>query len=279
LIAARRQVKTPTMDEPPQDLLSDVNAVLDWWREAGVDCVFDDTPRQWIVAPQAAEPEIALVDPNSFPAVKPVAPTPAEAPPRATIGGDRANWPGQLAAFAEWWLREPSLDGGQLRGRVPPRGPQAAPLMVVVPEPEAEDSDTLLSGPQGRLLAAMVAAMGLSAEQVYVASALPRHTPIADWADVGAQGLGEVLRHHIALVRPQRLIAFGRHVSPLLAPQELESPLSQNAPAQIAASSAFFSLQGASVPLLVARDLGSLLERPVAKGNFWQHWLEWSACP
>jgi len=244
-----------------------------------VDCVFDDAPRQWIVATQDAEPSVAAADPDSFPAVKPVAVAPAPAPPRPMIGGDRANWPSEFAAFGEWWLREPSLDGGQSRGRVPPRGAQAAPLMVLVPEPEAEDGDTLLSGPQGRLLAAMVSAMDLSVAQVYFASALARHTPMADWADLAAQGLGEVLRHHIALVRPQRLIAFGRHVPPLLTLPGLASPLSQNAPAQIVPISGFFSHDRMSVPLLVARDLGSLLERPIAKGNFWQHWLEFSACP
>ena len=37
------------------------------------------------------------------------------------------------------------------------------------------------------------------------------------------------------------------------------------------------SHEGGSAALLVARDLGSLLERPIAKGHFWQHWLEWSA--
>ncbi len=267
------------MDDRRQILFSDIGAVLDWWREAGVDCVFDDDPRQWIVAQAEIDPIAAPADPDSFPAVKPITTATAPAPPRAMIGGARAHWPGDLAAFGEWWLNEPSLDDGQLRARVPPRGPQAAPLMVLVSQPEAEDRDTLLSGPQGRLLTAMLSAMGLSAAQVYIASALPRHTPMADWSNLAAQGLGEVLRHHVALVQPQRLIVFGRDVSLLLGPFGLESPLPANAPAQIGASSSFFSHEGASVPLLVARDLGSLLERPIAKGNFWQHWLEFSARP
>jgi DNA polymerase len=261
----------------PNDLLADMNAALDWWREAGVDCVFEDAPRQWITAPDLQDEAAAPVDPNSFPAVTglPLAPPPV--PPRAMIGGDRALWPAELSTFSEWWLSEPSLDDGQVRGRVPPRGPIAAPLMVLVPEPEAEDRDILLSGPQGRLLTSMLSAMGLSADQVYFASALPRHTPMADWPDLAAQGLGDVLRHHLALARPQRLIAFGRHFPSLFAPSGLESPLPGNALTQTSAILPHISHEGGSVRLLVARDLGSLLERPIAKGHFWQHWLEWSA--
>ncbi len=260
----------------PDDLPSAMAAVVDWWREAGVDCVFEDAPRQWIVASGPVDEAAAPIDPNSFPAVKlrPAAPAP---PPRAMIGGDRAHWPADFSAFADWWLSEPSLDGGQVRGRVPPRGPMAAPLMVLVPEPEAGDSDTLLSGPHGRLLGAMLAAMEFPETQVYIASALPRHMPMADWGDLAARGLGDVLRQHVALARPRRLIAFGRHFPSLLEPPGLESPLSGHAPTQTGPILQHFSHEGASVPLLVARDLGSLLERPIAKGHFWQRWLEWSA--
>jgi DNA polymerase len=269
------------MDASRQTIdLADLTAALDWWREAGVDCDFADAPRQWIAAAGQQEEAEAPVDPDSFPAVKAQSPAPPSAPPapsRAMIGGDPAHWPAELGSFAEWWLNEPSLDGGQVRGRVPPRGPVAAPLLVLVAEPEAGDSDTLLAGPQGKLLAAMLAAMGLREDQVYIASALPRHMPMADWPDLAAQGLGAVLRHHLGLARPQRIIAFGRHFPPLLWPPGLESPLAGNAPTQTPPILPHFSHEGGSVPILVARDLGSLLERPIAKGNFWQHWLEWTA--
>lgn len=246
------------------DLPGDIAAVLDWWREAGVDCAFDDAPRLWIAA---AEPQGMAAEA----AAAPVAPSSS-----SSIASDREGWPTALAQFAEWWLNEPSLDGGQLRGRVPPRGAPGAPLMVVVPQPEAEDRDTLLSGPQGRLLAAMLAAMGLAEAQVYIASALPRHTPMADWHDLAAQGLGDVLCWHLALARPQRVIAFGRPVSELLSAAGLESPLGGNVPAQIIPGLPIINHDPSQVPLMVARDLGTLLERPIAKRHFWQHWLEWT---
>ncbi len=259
----------------PSDHLAEMTAALDWWRDAGVDHAFVDAPRLWIVAKDTEDQDAAAGDPNSFPAV--TAPIVAAPPPPAMIGGDRAGWPSELTGFAEWWLSEPSLDFGQVRGRVPPRGPAGAALMVIVPEPEAGDEEVLLSGPQGRLLSAMLSAMRLGPEQVYFASALPRHTPMADWSGLAAQGLGEVLWHHVRLVEPRRLIAFGRHISALLTPLGLGPTLTDNDPAQNAENLPTSNHDKGSVELLVARDLGSLLERPIAKGAFWQQWLEWSS--
>ncbi|MFD1959794.1 hypothetical protein ACFSHP_13575 [Novosphingobium panipatense] len=48
--------------------------------------------------------------------------------------------------------------------------------MVVVEEPEAQDIDTLLSGSHGKLLDAILSAFGTDRHNVYLASALPRHT-------------------------------------------------------------------------------------------------------
>lgn len=260
----------------PDDPSGDLAAVLDWWREAGVDYGFADAPRQWIVAADKQGEAPVEVDPNSFPAVRTIAvaaPTPVGEP----FGGDRARWPATLPAFAEWWLTEPALDAGQARARVPPRGAVAAPLMILVPEPEAQDGDTLLSGARGRLLAAMLAAMGLNEDQVYFASALPRHTPMADWRDLAARGLGDVLHMHVALARPERIIGFGRQFLTLGQPAVFASPLQDHVLPQSGPNCRHFRHQGESVPLLVASDLGSLLERPIAKRNFWLQWLTWSA--
>jgi hypothetical protein len=269
LIADCRQVKTLPMERGRHnDVLTELTAALDWWRGAGVDHAFEDAPRQWLAVPDA---EAAATSTNTTHFSATLAAPVAAAAPAPMIGGDRADWPGDLAEFRAWWLTAPSLDGGQVRDRVPPRGPAGAPLMVLVPEPEAADSDILLSGKQGRLLAAMLSAMGYGGDQVYVASVLPRHTPMADWAGLAAQGLGAVLLHHIALAAPQRLIAFGRHILPFLGPALLG-----NAPPQTSAILPSINHEGGSTALLQARDLGSLLERPIAKGAFWQHWLEFS---
>ena len=249
------------MDKRPVSQLSeDFSAALDWWREAGVDCVFRDEPTSWTAPPAQSE--------------KPVASSPAErsgprqSPPSQAAPAeiDRTSWPQDLDAFAQWWLSEPWLDSGRTSGRVPPRGAQGAKLMIVVPDPEAEDSERLLSGPRGRLLDAIVAAMGVAPSEIYVGSVLPRHTPLADWAAVSAQGMGEVLAHHIKLVKPERIIAFGANILPLFGndlPNSDENLLN-------------FNHESLSIPLLAATDIAVLLTRPRGKARLWRQWLDWT---
>ncbi len=268
--AGAAQVKTPrvqggnlqggTRAAVAGDLSADIAAAMAWWREAGVDLAYADEPQQWLRAQVPEDGDHGNVGPAPAAAR---APERTPEPPRARIGGDRAAWPTDLAAFQSWWLSEPSLDPGPLGERAAPRGGAEPALMLLTPEPE--DGDT------AHLLAAMLAAMGLTAGEAYVASVLPRRTPMADWADLAAGGIGAVLAHHIALVRPRRLIAFGSGILPLLGHDT----------AQNAAPLEFFNHDGATrllpVPLLAARDPWSLLDRPGARASFWRSWLDWTA--
>ena len=229
-------------------------AALDWWRDAGVDADFRENPEKWIrpeTTSQPDEPGIAAM------------PKPQPAPPAEPA---RSNWPSELAAFAPWWLNEPWIDGGQPTGRVSPRGPQGAQMMILVAEPEKSDDAQLLSGPQGHLLAAMLAAMGIAPDATYVASALPRHTPHADWGEAARRGLGQLACHHVTLAAPQRLIVFGGSVLSLIG----------HDPANFPAGSGQFQHGDTRLPMLAARDLAVLLERPRWKAGFWQNWLDWT---
>jgi uracil-DNA glycosylase len=235
---------------------------LEWWRDAGVDLDFVDEPLHWLVEPEA---ETVPSLPAAF-----AAPRREESggqAPAARIGGPRDAWPASLGAFAEWWMAEPTLDGGTVRDRAAPRGPQGAELMVLVPAPGQDDGEQLLTGRDGSVLAAMLRAMGLEPDTVYFASALPRHIPLPDWDSLARDGLGEVLAHHIGLVAPQRLIAFGPSILPLLG----------HDPAQIAKTSLRFNHEGSNVKLFGALDLGTLATKPARKAGFWQRWLEFSA--
>jgi DNA polymerase len=182
------------------------------------------------------------------------------------VGGDPALWPQQLENFSAWWLTEPSLDHGIVMERIAPRGPAGAKLMVLVDYPEADDRTSLLSGDQGKLLSAFLVAGGIPADQVYVASVLPRHTPLPDWTALGAAGLDAVTAHHVALAAPERLILLSEHISPLLG----------NDPANSAESLRRFNHEGRSIPVLVAAGLDDMLLRPRLKAVLWQRWLEWT---
>ena len=247
-----------TADRP--DWSAELAAAQAWWNEAGVDCGFDDQPRNWL---ESARIPVAAAA-GDAPALRKAAPPP---PPVFRIGGDRTHWPATLADFANWWLTEPSLDAASGAARVLPAGPPGAALMVLVGQPEADDRETLLAGPQGRLLDAMLAAFGLSRAQTYIASVLPRHTPLADWAGLAGAGMGAVVAHHIALAAPRRLLVFGRgDVSALVG----------HDPAQGTPPSPEFNHEGGSVPLTIAPALETLLDRPALKAGLWTRWLEWT---
>jgi len=244
-------------------LPAEMAAALAWWREAGVDHAHHDEPQPWLR--DEPPPHTGAPAPRTAP---PAAPT-ADVAPAARIGADLASAPDDLAGFVRWLMVEPSLDDGRVSGRVAPRGTMAAPLMILVAEPEPDDEATglLLSGPNGRLLDSFLAAAGLADAPVWRASALVRQTPLADWPALAAAGLGDVVGRHLALARPQRLIVFGRNLPPLL----------NHDPTQIAADLLLVNQEAPSIPALFAPDLGHLAKRPGAKAAFWRNWLEWSA--
>ena len=237
---------------------SAIAAALHWWREAGVEHSYADDAATWLAPPEAA----VAAGSAAY-----VAPPPPAPPPRPLIGGDPALWPQDLAAFQHWWLNEPSLDAGQREGRVAPRGSAGSPMMVLVDQPEAEDRDALLSGPLGKLLGAILAAIGIALEQTYFASVLPRHTPHADWDDLGTAGLPELTRQHLALAAPQRLICFGRHASSLLG----------HDPAKSSDGLTLITHSHGAVSALMAPRLEDLMGRPRVKARLWQALLSWQA--
>ena len=241
---------------PPPTLEESITAAQAWWREAGVDLAFHDQPAAWLAdeAPPAAQ------------VAAPPAPEPPAAPERPAAGGDPAGWPRDLAAFRDWWLAEPSLDEGGPHPRIAPRGPADAPLMMLVPMPEPEDRESLLCGAHGRLLASLALALGLAPEQVYVAAALPRQTAMPDWERLAAGGWGEILRHHIALANPARLIVFGNRILPLLG----------HDPAQAAPAVSEMEIHGRKMPLLATFAPERLLGNARQRAGLWQRWLEWT---
>ncbi len=238
----------------------DIAAALDWWREAGVDCDFADEPRRWLEP--AAGPDGPGPEPLRLAPAEPAEPVAVAVP----LGGDAALWPREHGAFIEWWLSEPALDDGQVRDRLAPRGRPGARLMILVPQPEAGDSEVLLAGPEGRLIAAFLGAAGIAEDDTYLAAALPRHTPLVDWSALAGRGAGALLAHHIALAAPERLIVLGTSILPLLG----------HDPTHNGDILRTFNHEGRSVPVLAAREPGALLARPAWKAAFWRNWLDWT---
>lgn len=247
------------MQRPPTSPLeADVAAALSWWRGAGVDAVFADEPSAWLADPEAEIPAQEVLR-TKAPAAKPVVSEPS-------IGGEQASWPQDLDAFRSWWLSQPSLDEGGLSPRVAPTGEAGADLMILVAMPEEADRDSLLSGPEGQLLEGFLAAAGIATDKVYRASVLPRHTPLADWAQIERQGMGALLAHHVRIARPTRLLVLGRNILPLCG----------HDPAQGTQKLRSFNHEGGRVPALFTFGLGRLYESWQARARLWKEWLEWT---
>ncbi len=268
-------------------LAHEFEAALAWWQAAGVDCDFVDDATALLAdapltAPQAGasgatrgQPGAAAASPQSAEtrALRSVT-SPASAPepaavPRRDLLGDSP--PADLAAFRTFWMEATALSPSTGFARVPPRGNAGAALMVLVPAPEAGDGDTLLSGPEGRLLANILAAMGWDESKVYIAAALPCHMPMADLGALAAGGMDAVTALHVSLVAPQRLVAFGTGLGPMLGSglgghaTTGEQPLRE------------INHAGVKTPVMVSETLGAMMDMPRLKARFWRRWIEWSA--
>lgn len=243
---------------PPPSLADQFAAALDWWREAGVDADFRDVPASLLDLTTEAEPGPAapiVTRPRPETAVAP--------PPPPAIGGDRSGWPTTLAEVADWWVNEPTLVEGPLASRVAPRLVAQTDLLVLVPMPEVDDGDALLSGRQGVLIVNMLRAMGIAPQAASIAAALPSHMPSAHWEAFGEQGLGEVLRHIVTLVAPRRVLVLGQDVLTLLGLEKRQGVRE-------------LPLADAKLPLLASLAPDILLGNARSRADLWRRWLDWT---
>ena len=264
------------MTRPETSLARELEAALAFWQAAGVSHDFHDDATAWLaeapLAPSSgtgakpsgiarksagpASPQPGIVrDARSAPAVPPQA-------PRAKLLGDSP--PPDLATFRDWWMTAPGIASGQAYPRIAPRGDPGAALLVLVPQPEEADRVRLLEGPQGRLLANILAAMGLEESAVYIAAALPCHTPMADLPALAAGGMDAVTAHHIALAAPQKVLVLGTALAAMLGAGGADGLREINH-------------AGAKVPVMTSETLEAMLHSPALKARFWRRWMEWSA--
>lgn len=159
-------------------------SALDWWHDAGVDTLVDEAPRAWLASPAPAH------------AVEAAPATPA--------------LPATLAEFEAWRVSAAAPDAGW-GTPIAPSGNAASDLMVLLDMPEREDAaaGALLSGEAGGLFDRMLAAIGRDRQTIYLASFAATRPVTRTIAPELAGALTDVARHHIALVRPKRLLVMG----------------------------------------------------------------------
>ncbi|MGB3710597.1 MAG: hypothetical protein WA985_02795 [Erythrobacter sp.] len=261
---------TAPTSPPPHDIAGELGAAMEWWRMSGVDCDFHDDATDWLEEERVADPVREAAELPSAPARNPAALHEARRnlrtseQPRIDLFGDAV--PQSLEEFSRWWLEAPGLDTIGPRGRVAPRGAAKAELMVLVVDPEDSDRERLLDGARGRLLKNMLSAIGLTEDRIYLASALTRHTPMADTRAIAAGGMDRVVARHIELASPHRLLAFGTDILPLLGLDATEADGSMRST----------TLEWHSIPLLLSEGLEPMMAMPKLKARFWRRYMEWT---
>ena len=172
-------------------------STLDWWREAGVDVLVDDMPRDWLArAPQPA------------PIVEPVAPTPTALP-------------STLQDFLAWRMSDAAPESAWRGASITASGPLDAKLMVLVDCPDRDDRDCLLGGAAGKLFDRMLAAIGLSRDAVHLAAVCCRRPTAGRMPRETEAELHRLALHHVGLLAPKRLLLMGDAASRAIAGTEV----------------------------------------------------------
>lgn len=225
-----------------------LTSTLDWWRDAGVDMLVDDEPRDWLArrvtnAPaQAAEPAVASAPPEVLPET--------------------------LDAFVEWRMGDAAPEREWLAALVPPAGP-AGGLMVLTDMPEAGDetSGVLLSGAPGRLLDRMLASIGESRESVHIASIAAARPLTGQIPPEQEARLAALALHHIALVAPEKLLILG---------QAAKRVLDTTSGSGDGNSLIGINLLDRPLEIVASSSPRFLMERPARKAQAWKDLLQLS---
>ena len=193
-------------------LRDEFDSLMSWWRDAGVDTVIDESPRNWLVAddlPPSTDRKGERASPSRSAA--PVAKPLAVAPP-----GIPTDLPDSLDAFVAWLQSDIEFLGNYPKGRrLVAEGAGPAELMIVTDVPERDDIEQgrLLTGEAGALFDKMLSAMGIERDLVYLATLAPGRPPSGMLTDIEADRLAPLLRRHIGLAAPKRLWLMGRAAS------------------------------------------------------------------
>ncbi|WP_264944466.1 uracil-DNA glycosylase family protein [Sphingomonas canadensis] len=234
--------------ELASDWQTGIASALDWWREAGVDTLVEDAPRDWLA--RTAPPK---------------SPAAAEAAADAVAAAPAEVLPDTLDAFVAWRLGPDAPEAGWMAPVVPPAGTPGG-LMILTDMPEEGDADAgeLMSGRSGRLLDAMLAAIGESRAGVYRASLATARPVTGTIAGADAARLARLARHHVSLVAPQRLLLIGSATKRVF--DTTNGSEFGNAGCDI-------NQPGGNMEVVAIDALRFLLEQPSAKATAWNRIL------
>jgi uracil-DNA glycosylase len=172
----------------------DAASLIGWWQEMGVDSLIDEVPVPWLERSKvSAKPQ--KDDQNTAVDVETAL---------------KVSMPNSPTHFIQWFMTTDSLpEAGPPSHRIAPCGDASSDLMILFDMPEVEDRHTLLSGEVGALFDRMLGKIERDRSTIYLATLSPNRMPTGILPEATLAKLGEIARHHIALVAPKRLWIMG----------------------------------------------------------------------
>jgi DNA polymerase len=174
------------------DRLSAAEAVtvLGWWIAAGVDAAVQERPPARLGEGAATPAQVQVAAPEEV----------------------KEELPESLEAFRSWLGESSAMPLARAGARrVLPQGGQAAEVMLVadVPAPDDVAAGQPIGGAAWELTQRMLAAIGLTPEQAYVANVSCIHSPGSRLSPKDLEACGAIIRRHVALAAPRRLLLLG----------------------------------------------------------------------
>jgi DNA polymerase len=174
---------------------AEARSALSWWLAAGVDVAVQEEPRNWL----KPRPQPRTVPGQGL--------SPAAEPPNLVQPSHET-----LAELQEWLASSVHLPlVSTASKRILPHGPEKAPIMLLTEAPSVEDyaSGQPIGGDAWTLTQRMLAAIGLTPDQAYVASLSPVNVPGMRLSGRDREDYAEIARRHVRLAQPKRLLLFG----------------------------------------------------------------------
>ena len=213
-------------DRPDESEALALEGLLRWYAAMGVDSALDEAPHDRFVAPPPPPaPRVAPATAGASPAPR-LAPAAAQRPAEALVAEAEALAAGaaDLADLQARWAGVPGCTLAASSRMIPPLTPPGAVLMLVggAPGEDDERAGTIFSGAPGRLLDAMLRAIGLARADVALAHVVPWRPPGGRLPSALELALClPFARRQIALAAPQVLLCLGeRAAQPLLATRD-----------------------------------------------------------
>lgn len=244
-------ISAPTTNPSAESM---IHSLQDWWSLAGVELDYADQPA-------------ALLAVETISRAK-------EAPPTATVTErvpEQAKRPVQdepLPAaypdFLEWLANGDSLiETSWSKQKVSPQGALEPEIMVIsaLPEKNRNGEVQLFNPDNQKLLEKMLAAIGCDSQQSYLANiavSIPYDGRIDEqhWPTFKKR-----LLHHIALVRPKRVICLGDMAAKILFGEDLLTARKNKQ---------FINHSSSKTEAIVTFHPRILIERPLFKAEAWK---------